>query len=344
MPLTIQENPPSENATEQLTEEEVADLPSVESGMDGVCDLATLARMAPPEVIPKMLYKGGKAILAAAAKLGKTVFVGNLLHAATTGGKFMGRTFPKLRVLQVDLELTDFGMAKRLAHLSDAIGEEISPDWCRLLLRQHPDFRSWPRVRHVIAKADETNGPFDLIVIDCLYRLQGGVDENDNGAMAAVGVEIDRITNATGAAVLVIHHTGKGGGAGRDVQDRLRGGSVLAGEFDLVASISAHEEPDHLIFEAICRDFAAPEPATLRFAYPLLHDSDMTPKARKPGAPPKVGDGAILQAVPVGRQNATGAAEIAKAVSLSVNGTKERLDRLNGVESEKEGAKWLFWR
>jgi hypothetical protein len=76
----------------------------------------------------------------------------------------------------------------------------------------------------------------------------------------------------------------------------------------------------------------------------MLMESDLAPKARKPGAPPKVGDDAILQAVPVGRDMATGAAEIARKVGLSLNPVKDRLEALNGIEREKEGAKWLYWR
>jgi AAA domain-containing protein len=50
-----------------------------------------------------------------------------------------------------------------------------------------------------------------LVVIDTLARCLGGGDENSPEAMGGAVLAIDRIRNVTGAAVLVVHHTGRNG-------------------------------------------------------------------------------------------------------------------------------------
>lgn len=47
-----------------------------------------------------------------------------------------------------------------------------------------------------------------LVIIDTLRRFHDG-EENDNGAMSRLVEAIERIAKTTGAAVLLLHHTGK---------------------------------------------------------------------------------------------------------------------------------------
>jgi hypothetical protein len=69
-----------------------------------------------------------------------------------------------------------------------------------------------------------------LIVIDTLARTFGAGDENTQRDMTAFVRGIDRLRNATGAAVEVLHHTGWN-------HERERGNSVLRGAADTVALI-----------------------------------------------------------------------------------------------------------
>lgn len=70
-----------------------------------------------------------------------------------------------------------------------------------------------------------------LIVLDTLSRCLAGVDENSQRDMTKVVGSIERIRQATGASVLLIHHTRKAG-------DLERGSTVLRGAADLMMSVT----------------------------------------------------------------------------------------------------------
>jgi AAA domain-containing protein len=64
-----------------------------------------------------------------------------------------------------------------------------------------------------------------LILLDTQARITVGLDENDNTAMGEVVEAIERLRGATGACVLVVHHTGRSG-------RHARGASAIDGAQD----------------------------------------------------------------------------------------------------------------
>lgn len=70
-----------------------------------------------------------------------------------------------------------------------------------------------------------------LIIFDTLARCFGGGDENSQKDMNAFVAGIDRLRAATGATVLVVHHTGKDGEKG------ARGSTALPGAVDTLITI-----------------------------------------------------------------------------------------------------------
>lgn len=64
-----------------------------------------------------------------------------------------------------------------------------------------------------------------LIIVDTQARHTVGVDENSNTDMGHVMATLDRLKEASGACVLVVHHTGHGSG-------RARGASSMFGAMD----------------------------------------------------------------------------------------------------------------
>jgi hypothetical protein len=65
-----------------------------------------------------------------------------------------------------------------------------------------------------------------LIVVDTLARAMKGGDENSAQDMGALNDAMSALIEATGACVLLIHHSGKNKGAG------ARGSSALLGAID----------------------------------------------------------------------------------------------------------------
>jgi hypothetical protein len=66
-----------------------------------------------------------------------------------------------------------------------------------------------------------------LVVLDTLHKMTANLDENSNSAMGVALASIERIRTETGAAVLVLHHTGHEG-------VRARGASALEDDADTV--------------------------------------------------------------------------------------------------------------
>lgn len=90
-----------------------------------------------------------------------------------------------------------------------------------------------------------------LIVLDTLSRCLAGVDENSQRDMTKVVGSIERVRQATGATVLLIHHTRKAG-------DLERGSTVLRGAADLMMSVS--KGTDGLVLKADKTNDMAPFP------------------------------------------------------------------------------------
>lgn len=83
-----------------------------------------------------------------------------------------------------------------------------------------------------LAAADELQEPVRMVVIDTLARSFAG-DENSAAEMGAFVRSCDRIRAATGATVLVIHHSGK------DAEKGARGSSALRAACDFEFKVTS---------------------------------------------------------------------------------------------------------
>jgi 5S rRNA maturation endonuclease (ribonuclease M5) len=75
-----------------------------------------------------------------------------------------------------------------------------------------------------------------LIVLDTVARTFGAGDENSQKDMNAFVAACDKLKAATGATVLVVHHSGK------DVEKGARGSSVLPGAVDVSIAVSRKDD------------------------------------------------------------------------------------------------------
>lgn len=91
----------------------------------------------------------------------------------------------------------------------------------------------------------ETGEPVRLIVVDTVARCFGGADENRAADMGAFIAGCDKVKAATGATVLLVHHTGK------DIERGGRGSSALRGALDTEFFIM-RENDDGLAITLTC--------------------------------------------------------------------------------------------
>lgn len=77
--------------------------------------------------------------------------------------------------------------------------------------------------------------PLVMVVIDTLATATGSADENSGKDMSAVMINIDKIRNATGANVCLVHHVNAAG-------TKLRGHSSILANIDQVIMVSKDEK------------------------------------------------------------------------------------------------------
>jgi len=256
----------------------------------------------PDVIIDGLLYAKSKLLIGGVAKAGKSHFAMSLASCMASGQPFLQWEAPEpQRVLYIDFELHEWELDERCASACDW---DIPQNLARLSLRQHYDVRSTKELSRVLKTIQASQ--FDVIIFDCLYKFNSAEDENDNAAMKAIGSWMDEIIAKYEITPILIHHFGKGSQSGKEVIDRFRGASSVVGEMDGLISIISHENEGCYIVDSVVRSFPATQPFVARWDYPhwvLSEDLDAS-RAAKPGVQRKVSDSKLLEAVPIGEENA----------------------------------------
>lgn len=278
---------------------------AVEGGEDqpqivSAADFAAVDRVEPVQIVHGVLRAGQIGILSASSKAGKTWSLMAAAFAVATGGRWFGWNAAQGRVLYVNAELPDYDLESRLKVLCDALGLAGLPaglDVWHLRGRT----MSIPQLLPAILRRQREQGPYALILPDPLYRFGQGRDENDNAVQALTMAELNELAERTSAAVLAAHHFSKGNKAGVDHLDRASGAGMFARAPDLIATLTAHKEPDCYTLESTCRSFAQPDQVVVRWKYPLWTVADELDPAelkRPMGRPAKFSTDDLLDLLP----------------------------------------------
>lgn len=189
-----------------------------------ILDIDELADIEPPEwLIENVLVKGGLSTLFAPAETFKSFIALDMALSVSCGQAWRGRATISGPVVYL-------------------IGEGVSGWPARVftwLKHRHegekPVFYTVPTSIQMNEKEDaqalidlilNTCPDPSLIVVDTLARNFGGGDENSTQDMNAFVRSVDEIRHATGAHMMLVHHTGK------DVDKGGRGSSVLRAALD----------------------------------------------------------------------------------------------------------------
>ena len=299
----------------------------------------------PPVVLDGLFYERSKLLVGGVAKLGKSLFCGNLAAALACQQPFL-HWEPKreFKVVYIDFELHQWELDERLAAMCDyALPDNLGT----ISLRSRPEIRTREALVKLFTETF-TKDTADVIFLDCLYKFAGLDDESSNSQMAEIGKFLDEVVEITQAALVLVHHFGKGDQGGKEVIDRFRGASSLVGEMDGILSLTNHEELNHFIVESSVRSFRPLEPFVVQKAYPrfTLTEKDAS-RRRKLGAPQKVTDESIMEKLGDAERYGQTAAEIAPKIGLSSRKLKMRLDELfrtGKIQSDESDRNRLFWR
>lgn len=165
-------------------------------------DIAHLPR--PVWLVRDVIHGGEIIILWGASQAGKTALLLDMVAAIATGSDWAGHPVIQTNVLYVALEGV-IGLRARVQALEHVRG---SGHLDGILYCDVPCSVASDRdIRSLAHVALEHEAKF--IVIDTLSAsIAGAADENSNSAMAGVIANVQRLKDMTGAAVLLVHHTG----------------------------------------------------------------------------------------------------------------------------------------
>jgi len=240
-----------------------------------------------PVLVEDVLRRGHVALLAGKAKSGKSWAAIQLTVAVSTGGSWMGFPCAKGHVLYIDPEIDRPSLDQRFAKVCEAVGVDASEvesrvaKWC---LRGATTATGEPPFMDALAHDIEQRcdrGDFDLVVVDSSSCFLKG-DENSSVEVHRFFAQVHRIIAATGAAVLLVHHYGKGDAGDRSSIDRSRGSSVWGDSPDAPLSLTevvpkegkpsdylADGERALVLEDSGLREFAGIKPVHLIYRYPV---------------------------------------------------------------------------
>lgn len=174
-------------------------------------------------VIKGVLSAGAMSVIYGPSNSGKTFFALDMAFAISTGSPWRGLRIKQAAVLYLAAE-GGRGVLNRIAALKSEYGVLDVPLALKRagldLLHDQAD------LQHIADLAAEVQARKPeaglLIVIDTLSRIMAGGDENSAADMTALIRNIDAIRDATGAHIMLVHHTGKDAARGARGHSSLR--------------------------------------------------------------------------------------------------------------------------
>lgn len=178
--------------------------------------------------------------------------------------------------------------------------------------------------------ANIQHGQYAAVILDAWYRfLPGGSGgENDNTAMADAFNRVDGFASKTGAAWFLIHHASKGSQSEKSVTDVGAGAGAQSRAADCHMVVRPHEEPGHVVLDAVVRSFRPIDPLVLRWDFPVFkvaHGMNpaalQNPKTVKQSRNDNVGQNTLLDLV---RENA----DTVRGLTIRSRMSRDRVQRL----------------
>ena len=191
----------------------------------------------PKEIIQKILHKGCKMVVGGPSKSRKTWLLIDLAVSIASGAKWMGSIdCAKGKVLYINLEVKDCFFHYRLDCISTAKDEAVDGLYVWHLRGYAEDIKDF--IAKIVKRLEKSD--YDLIIIDPIYKLLNGRDENSAGDMTEFLNYLDQLCSKTGAAVVFAAHFPKGNVAKRESMDRIAGSGVFARDPDAIMTMTEH--------------------------------------------------------------------------------------------------------
>lgn len=161
--------------------------------------------------------RGSISVVYGPSNVGKSFWALNIAHHVSSGIPWGGRRVRQGRVIYIAAE-GGASFYNRVAALENP-QFFVLPGAITLTGQNSQAAPLSEVLQHLAATGGDS---IDLIVIDTLARVMGGLDENNAPDIADLVRNLDLIRRATGAHVMLIHHSGKDTGRGARGHSSLR--------------------------------------------------------------------------------------------------------------------------
>ncbi|MEI7733166.1 MAG: AAA family ATPase [Verrucomicrobiota bacterium] len=227
---------------------------------------------APDEVVCGVLHRGAKMVVGGSSKTNKTWCLTDLAIAVSHNEPWLNfKTRPGL-VLFVNLEIQPYFFARRIEAIASAKNIPVRSGVLDVLnLRGH--CASFDELLPRISERAKQRG-YVLIVLDPIYKLMAGRDENSAGDIGEVMHGIESLAVQTGAAVAFAAHFSKGNQAAKESIDRISGSGVFARDPDSILTLTRHQEADSFTIDCVLRNHPPVAPFVATWMFPLMRVND----------------------------------------------------------------------
>ena len=231
-------------ATAEELEAVAADIPAGDSnagvgtpeGFTGkfpAISAADLSRRPPPEwLIKTVIPKADVGVIFGASGSGKSFVALDMAAAIALGIPWRGHKTAKGRVLIIAAEGSG-GVGKRLKAYAQHHQININ-ELDIAVIAAAPNFLIKADIFEIVATVKAAGG-FDLVITDTFAQVTPGADENAGRDMGLALSNAKALAEATGALVLLVHHTGK------DTTRGARGWSGIKAAADAEIEVIKHE-------------------------------------------------------------------------------------------------------
>jgi len=213
-------------------------------------DAKSIKALDAPTILEGMLREGEVVSVIGGAKTYKTWFSLAMAYAVANGASFIGKDVFNVPVCYLDYELKLNSFRKRLSIVAPSIPNNFDFQCLRGKERL-------PRIGEI--KELIVNNNYKFVVIDSLYRTGWLSEENSNDSTSRDLAALQGLAEETGAAIMLVDHTAKGGGKDKQVVDAARGASAKAGFFDSMFFLRPDSENQRVVVDMVLRDWPAPK-------------------------------------------------------------------------------------
>jgi hypothetical protein len=236
-------------------------LPSDDGGGGAVDAVGWLEVEPPPPayILPDVIEQLARVLLVGSSKTKKSFAALQISVCCAAGLPFIGISPERaFRVLLVNLENQADWQHRRFRCLCRALGVTREQLGDRLIILNGRGLGvTLPQI-----EAAARMHKAELVVLDPLYKLDGGADECDMSARKALVLELEGMGHRLKAALVIVHHDPKGAAGEKNIRDRGAGSSVINRDVDCTLALSqfaeSHPEADNMAVLSVLARNAPP--------------------------------------------------------------------------------------